>query len=202
MPYPQRQQELLTAMGIVPWVQRGSDSSTLDVVGSVGNSIASAESVSQDEIGIADRPLCALAKGVAIGNVSAPLLVVVETAELIVTTPLAGDAAQLFEQMMRSIDVTRAAVCQCAISTNSASVANESETLSSLVSLERAVGLVLTHEIDDNEDPSAHAFDLVIDGRNPLPMWRIPHPDLLLAQPLRKRQAWQILKAVRRALSP
>ena len=219
MSYTRRQQQLLTAMGFVPWVQRGSGGSTqdaqpnghtdadvdVDLAADVPLQGAANSSVAQVSDGaptFASRPLCSLANGFSIGHTEAPLLVVVETHELLVTAPLVGDAAQLFEQMMRSIDVTRGSVCQCAVPAG-ANVAEPGQaTVSSLVSIHRAAGILLTHEFEDVETASAHVMTLPVAGRNALPMWRIPHPDILLTQPLKKRQAWQALKAVRQILQP
>jgi len=183
MPYTERQQQMLNAMGIVPWIKRD------DAVVESGTTFA-------------DRPLRALASGISIGHTQAPLLVIVESDENPMSAPLAGDAAQLFEQMMRSIDITRGSVCQCCIASTTALDIPGKDTIASQVSIDRLAGIVLTHEIDDNEQASAHAFQLQLPDRNALPMWRIPHPDILLTHPLRKRQAWQALKAVRQILLP
>lgn len=214
MPYTRRQQQLLTAMGIVPWVLRdGASDLAAQVIGHpvadcpvdvpLEGAVESAVDRTSDRLlAFASRPLCSLVNGFSIGHAEAPLLVVVETHELLVTAPLTGDAAQLFEQMMRSIDVTRGAVCQCAVPANANNAEFGQATVSSLVSLHCAAGILLSHDIDDVEDASAHAFSLPVAGRNDLPMWRIPHPDILLSHPLKKRQAWQALKAVRQRLLP
>ena len=219
MSYTQRQQQLLKAMGFVPWVQRESstalaakdvqhlvDSSVLeqsiDVTAANGGPEAEIAPALADTSAFASRPLCALANGFSIGHAQAPLLVVVETTDMSLKAPLTGDAAQLFEQMMRSIDVTRGSVCQCAVLADGGEAESGQATVSSLVSTQLVAGLLLCHEIDDLEAASAHAFSLPLAGRNALPMWRIPHPDILLTQPLKKRQAWQALKAVRQILRP
>ncbi len=197
MPYTERQQQMLNAMGIVPWVQRD------DVPrNEVPRDEEPNEGVADTGLTFADRPLRALASGISIGHAQAPLLVIVESDESPLTAPLSGDAAQLFEQMMRSIDITRSSVCQCCIASSITSDIPGQDTIASQVSIDRLAGIVLTHEIDDNEQASAHASLLQLPGRNALPMWRIPHPDILLMHPLRKRQAWQALKAVRQILAP
>ena len=218
MSYTQRQQQLLKAMGFVPWVQREASSAPV-VTGSPQAVAVSAERqaidlaviaanevdiahAAADESTIASRPLCSLANGFSIGHAQAPLLVVVETSDSNIKAPLEGDAAQLFEQMMRSIDVTRGLVCQCAVLAEAKQVESGQATVLSLVSSHVTAGLVLCHDIDDVEAASAHAFSLTFAERNALPMWRIPHPDILLTQPLKKRQAWQALKAVRQVLRP
>ena len=218
MSYTQRQQQLLKAMGFVPWVQRESstapavkdlqhpvagtaDERSVDVAAHGGNEAEIAH-VLANASAFASRPLCALANGFSIGHAQAPLLVVVETHDLNLKAPLTGDAAQLFEQMMRSIDVTRGLVCQCAVLAEAKQVESGQATVLSLVSSHVTAGLVLCHDIDDVEAASAHAFSLAFAERNALPMWRIPHPDILLTQPLKKRQAWQALKAVRQVLRP
>ncbi len=218
MSYTQRQQQLLTAMGFVPWElrERRSDSvsEVLEHPAAGSSDKQSGELAVQDSIesdttqdsesapAFASRPLCSLTNGFSIGHAQAPLLVVVETHDVNVQAPLSGDSAQLFEQMMRSIDVTRGSVCQCAVPVHAREAESGHATVLSLVSPEHAAGLLLCHEIDDNEAASAHAFSLALVGRNALPMWRIPHPDILLTHPYKKRQAWQALKAVRQILRP
>ena len=115
MSYTQRQQQLLKAMGFVPWVQREASSAPV-VTGSPQAVAVSAERqaidlaviaanevdiahAAADVATIASRPLCSLANGFSIGHAQAPLLVVVETSDSNIKAPLEGDAAQLFEQM-------------------------------------------------------------------------------------------------------
>jgi hypothetical protein len=58
--------------------------------------------------------------------------------------------------------------------------------------------LLLQENIGKSEVAADHQFAF---GSVSLPAWRLPHPALLLSDPILKRQAWQILKAVRRVLA-
>ena len=89
--------------------------------------------------------------------------------------PLTGDAAQLFEQMMRSIDVTRGSVCQCAVLADGSEAESGQATVSSLVSSQLAAGLLLCHEIDDLEArlPMLSLYRLLGETRCPCGVFRI-----------------------------
>ena len=146
MSFTERQQQCLEAMGIVPWVLRSSDyqevesdrrpePSAVSANNDLSAPTAGAVPVDLDELG-AWLPGQALAnfgyKGAVhttLGHPDAPVLVVVHHSSSFQQTdnpspadqfnagpPLNGDAAQLFELMLRAIDLGRADVRQCSLS--------------------------------------------------------------------------------------
>lgn len=128
-----------------------------------------------------------------IGRDDAPLLVVVER-EPAETLPLDGDAAELFERMLGAIGRTRRDTCQCVLA---AAPATDGDTVSSLAGPERPVTLVLVRELDGALDaPGCRLPGDPFGGG----AWCLPHPEVLLAEPAAKRQAWLVLKAVRQHL--
>ena len=130
-----------------------------------------------------------------VGRDDAPLLVVVERAVPGEAPPLAGEAAALFERMLGAIGLSRRATCQCALASDPRP--GEGDTVGALGSPARRATLVLLQSLDGALDADGCRLEGSGLGRA---AWMLPHPDLLLAEPARKAQAWQVLKALRRHL--
>ena len=127
--------------------------------------------------------------------------------------PLTQDCASLLNQMMRAIDLPAAAIRQCVMRSredNETAPETAPETAKQLPKqLEKrgqglevvvtptvkAVLVLDTAELwlDDDKD-----YELL--PGSSLPMWRIPHPRILLAETSLKRRAWKNLKALKQAL--
>lgn len=128
-----------------------------------------------------------------IGRDDAPLLVIIERAAA-ETPPLGGEAAELFERMLEAIGRSRRDTCQCVLA---GMPQPDGDTVATLAGPHRRATLVLLQELDAALDAAACRLP-----GNPLggPAWCLPHPERLLAEPLGKRQAWLVLKALRRHL--
>lgn len=116
--------------------------------------------------------------------------------------PLAGDAAQLFELMMRSIGLGRSDVRQCALASGGVAahdLGSVEQSVSTACTPHTRVILVLL-AMEDSLEVSADAHHCRL-ARSQLPVWRIAHPDMLLQENHRKRQAWQALKALQHYLA-
>lgn len=141
------------------------------------------------------------ANAVCIGSERASLLVVCLHPERDVQSPLSAQSTQLFDLMMSSIEVPRTEFRQCAISTHAqTSSPHNSETVcleDMLLAQTRAI-LIL------DSRPAAFTNDDVVNKSllpgSSLPLWRTPHPELLLARPILKRCAWESLKDLKRTL--
>jgi hypothetical protein len=140
-----------------------------------------------------------------VGQPEAPLLIVVEPAELTDsvqsahTTPFNAEAAQLFDLMMRAINVTLGQRKLCHLSfVVDASDATETAYVMDLCVPQTKAVLLLVQDWDSLTAPVADHFRL---DQPPLPVWRIPHPDLLLEFNQLKRQAWTSLQALQSVLS-
>ena len=121
--------------------------------------------------------------------------------------PLAQDCESLLNQMMRAIELPAAAFRQCVIRSPGD---NEtvSETAPAIPFDRRGEGLeaVITPTVkavlvlDDVEQwHDADMNDAPLPG-SALPVWRIPHPRILLIDTSLKRRAWENLKALKQAL--
>ncbi len=145
-----------------------------------------------------------------LGSREASVLVVVQppaASPKVAELPLNNQETQLFELMLRAIGLTRKDTLQCILQTNDegavasgieAGGARSSETVETLSGNSVRTVLLLQKNIGNSEVASDHQFAF---GSASLPAWRLPHPALLLSDPIQKRQAWQILKAVRRVLA-
>ena len=194
MPFSSRQMHCMQAMGLVPWVSEGVP---LSAPVSAPVSITDMETDTPVESLGAWLQVQTLASNAEPSLSNAPLLVVVESiaAESAESQPagqsvLTGEAAQLFDLMMRSINLKRGDVRQCLLAGTQGPTVAQSCTVQT-----RAV-LFLSASHPD----SAQGFAGELPSSSH-PVWRIPHPELLLAQPLHKRQAWESLKQVQKLLA-
>ena len=136
-----------------------------------------------------------------LGAAAASVLVIVQqTGSQRATAALEGDSARLFALMLRSIQLTARDTRQCIVATEPLANPDISVAGVACTPQTRAVLLLMDpwpYDIADI-DADGHA------GRLPgveLPLWRIAHPQLLLEQPLLKRQSWQVLKSVQSVLT-
>ena len=226
--FSERQQRCLEAMGIVPWVSRNPEPEaavdralepviTTDdhMAESLGQIIDSphvaATFLPSDLQGLGlwlpRQPLANFGyKGAVhtvLGHPEASVLVVVQRHRQGVSElPLSGDAAQLFELMMRSIDLGRSDVRQCALADNAGPSDSQQTVFQSVgdACTPQTRAILLLSWLEVNNDPSADAHHCRL-AQSQLPVWRISHPDLLLQENQRKRQAWQVMKALQHYLA-
>jgi len=212
MRYTDRQVQCLEAMGLVPWVKRHAVNST--EANTDATTLAPAESIASVEVpsratsirgsdindpqfsgtGLAHRRL--IADPAPVGSTPAPrVLVLIDTVDLSVS--LSPTAAALLDAMLKAIDLDRRTTrwLHC--------VPGEAAQTGTAVSWLDAVkgvslAIVLSPEITDSNTGSDNQIELPESG---LRAYRLAHPERLLAQPTLKRQAWDILKAVRQDLA-
>lgn len=136
------------------------------------------------------------------GPDDASLVVLVESGSEVGQQPLEGDAARLFDMMMRAIKITRQQLRICAIAAEGArdERAADQPTLSDICNPQTKAVLLLVQRWDTSDDRATSHDDTVRLAAPPCPMWRIPHPDILLSRNQLKRQAWQSLQALQRVL--
>lgn len=140
-----------------------------------------------------------------VGHLEAPLLVIADSVtpagsvQAPLSTPFNAEAAQLFDLMMRAINVTlgQRKMCYLSNETNTADAIKAEQVQDLCVAQTKAV-LLLTHDWNRLATPVADHFRL---DQPPLPVWRIPHPDVLLEFNQLKRQAWSSLQALQSVLS-
>jgi uracil-DNA glycosylase len=131
-----------------------------------------------------------------LGNRDAQVLAIFETpAQSAAGLPLENSDSQLFDAMLQAIGLARRDVCLCVLT---AVAGSATTTVSDLDLTQRRAMLLFVAELDTAEDERLHRFTASVHGT---PGWRLPHPALLLREPLRKRQAWNVLKAVRAAVA-
>lgn len=118
--------------------------------------------------------------------------------------PMSGECMQLFDLMMRSIGVARNNFRLCEVSHQK--LATNSRSVASLITPQTKAVLLLDGSMttcgSSSQDSSEAARDSC--ARLPtsqLPVWRIPHPGLLLSTPSLKRGAWENLKALRQVIA-
>ena len=125
--------------------------------------------------------------------------------------PLAQDCASLLNQMMRAIEMPAATIRQCLIRSpgnNETAAETASEEASAIPFERRGQGLevVITPSVKavlvlDIGEQWEHADrDYALLPGSSLPVWRIPHPRILLNNTSLKRHAWENLKALKQAL--
>jgi hypothetical protein len=113
--------------------------------------------------------------------------------------PLSSECASLFDLMIRAIDLPRTAVRQCVVSRTSAlQQTSDWQSFDNLLSPHVRAILVL-ELLDIWENTSVDSDAATLPGCA-LPMWRIPHPQILLDNPSLKRRAWESLKCLKKLL--
>lgn len=135
------------------------------------------------------------------GSEQAALLVVCVQAADSSSLPLSRESTQLFDLMMRAIEMPRTGFRQCAVpAVASAHASDTSQTvyLDDIFTPQTRAVLVLD-PIDTSASEASNAHTVLLPTSS-LPLWRVPHPDLLLRAPALKRQAWEALKGLRRVL--
>lgn len=137
------------------------------------------------------------------GNARARLLVVIERErdQAADQPPLVGEPASLFQLMLRSIGLERDDVSLCVAAAESAATDPCPDAVPVLTVgelLDRAGGARrrLVQLVQDWTEDAA-TQDLAADSGS----FKLPHPALLLVRPMLKREAWSVLKAVRRELA-
>ncbi|MFT5893303.1 MAG: hypothetical protein ACI8VW_000168 [bacterium] len=140
-----------------------------------------------------------------VGQPEAPLLIIVDSTKSpdVVQPPAASpfnaEAAQLFDLMMRAIKVTLGQRKLCHLAReNSVPGATKGACVLDLCVPQTKAILLLVQDWNSFTAPVPDHFRL---DQPPLPVWRIPHPDLLLEFNQLKRQAWKSLQALQSVLS-
>ncbi len=214
MRFSARQQECLEAMGIVPWVSRyAAEVAEAEVAEvavaaftpAVAVSMQPPESAARLGEWLLSRALVPIhyrgSEFPVLGASDATVLVIVEqTGSQAATAALEGDSARLFELMLRSIQLTGRDTRQCIVSTEPAAGPDLSVAGAACTPQTRAVLLLMDPWPFDITDTDVEQHIGRLPGSE-LPMWRIAHPKLLLAQPLLKRQSWQVLKSLQSVLT-
>lgn len=149
-----------------------------------------------------------------IGVDTAPLMVVCSAFDAIdepepsqsVDKPMTAECTQLFDLMMRSIGMARNNIRLCTASQQT-SITDARSVASLLTPQTRAVLLLDASMASSGASGAAFSESIERDTDSArllpsqLPVWRIPHPELLLRTPSLKRLAWQNLKALRQAIA-
>lgn len=230
MPYTQNQIRALTGMGIVPWIERSnvpSEVTPIDLLVDVDIEPAVravVESAVQPAIP-PDQPPQVLAPMVVadmqtnlmqtplveipfrgqrcsqLGKADAPLLILVEaTSQQQSQYPFEPTDAKLFDDMLRAIAWRRQDVCLAVLPpANQADLAivEDGPNVAQLCKPHRDAVLLFRHALVETLDPDEL---LVPMERASMLAWQLPHPALLRESPMRKRQAWNVLKAARARL--
>lgn len=206
-------------MGIVPWVSRHAVevAEVADVAEvalsepALNNEVAARPPEAVAELGqwVSSRALVPIhfrgSEFPVLGAAEASVLVIVEQAgSQPATAALEGDSARLFALMLRSIQLTARNTRQCIVSTEPVTHPDISVTGVACTPQTRAVLLLMNPWPFDTTDIDVerHSGRLQVRPQGlELPLWRIAHPQLLLEQPLLKRQSWQVLKSLQSILS-
>ncbi len=215
MPFSSRQLLSMQVMGLVPWVERTSLTTPVSAEVTIATKATAITAASEYEspgsvsLNAIEQCLPTLTlrginyRGAAqswIGTELAPVLVLIESAEnaLAADLPFVAAEARMFDEMMRAIDLTRRDLCIGVL----AKPSNSNDLSTAVVATgnlpERQVILLFCQTLDVSDDASQHRFEI---PGSQATGWRLPHPALMQQQAARKRQAWNVLKAVRATLA-
>jgi len=190
MPFTARHQQYLEAMGLVPWVSRAEQAEAVEP-----------PTMSSGAILLENRAVIhAELQGVEAlihGTDSASLLLVFEQTGDSNRLALADSENRLLLDMLRAIGLGEKDVSRCLVAQ---SLPEEPiRTLLTAVQPNHKAVLALVGPESDTASDEAEASEVAIDDLM-VPVWELPHPSWIQAQPALKRRAWNILKAVKAVL--
>lgn|GEM_PF-3111721 len=213
--YTSRQLDVMQRMGLVPWVRRQSSVSALQPAADV-TEVAHAR-VTDDSPGA--RVLLPFESGgqmvTHVGPSEARLLVVAESGEAsagaALSAALSPEAHNLLILMLRAIELTRNDFALCLVGSSVASPAadpapagNErvgnNGRVADLLGPSQSAVLWLSHNAASDSEGQVAQCDFSTAG-SVVPWFWVTHPERLLAKPLEKRGAWQVLKDLRAKLA-
>jgi len=207
MPYTSSQLRCLRGMGLVPWVERAY-ADELPLVQEINEPDTFPEASVTPENFLRSTLVEIPFRGqhtTQLGNTDSQLLVFVEAKSMQQDQyPFEANDARLFDDMLRAIHWRRQDVClavlppsdsQLEVTTDNSGI--ESECAADLLKTHRDVVLVFTHRVPE----TLNADDMQLSLNRPGTLaWQLPHPALLQDEPIRKRQAWNVLKLARNHL--
>gem|GEM_PF-6270512 len=215
----------MQAIGLVPWVRRGTsqqlqaETAQGDVVVASHEALtttqqsAPASSVapqSQASVQASAQSLGELTAWVS-GGLDSAVLLVFDTRDDGTSWPLSKADDALLDGMLRAIGLSKSTVCSCAIggdpSDSASGDPSQGQSLASLCDAPRQYCLVFGSTLTGNEI-SEDALEPVsisqssVDGAPVFTLggWQLPTLAALRAAPQRKRQAWITLKQLRSSL--
>ncbi len=204
MMYTARQLHCLDAMGMVPWVPR-SHTRELPLDNTAVNeplaNVSMPVELDKLQAWLGQQPLASFVVAGRARSVTGPedaaLLVVVQPDQGLTQQALDGDASRLFDLMMRAIGLSRQTLRLGCLSSEPG---DDDVLVSDVCNHNTKAVLLMQQNWDvDNKNFSTDAEPGTLAFTH-APLWRIPHPDVLLRHNRLKRHAWQALKALQRVL--
>lgn len=221
MPYSERQRALLQAMGLVPWVDKhaltpgasdpvleAADTKAHTTVDTASDSAGNAYKTTNSEAAVGSRKVFLL-ETVFRGNKAflhpgsdaASVLIVMEQSA--VTTggdlQLPPEQERLLTDMLKAIQLDNQHVVRALMADEGSVPVEMNQDLGPALtpSIQSVIRLVLStaETQSDSEQESRWALP-----GTELPAWNLPHPVRILEQPVLKRRAWNVLKAVKSAV--
>lgn len=200
MAFTPRQIHCLHAMGITPWVQK----SVLKQVERSGYASLAQRLRSQPLLTFTARGM----QMSSLGPSSAALLIVNAVKNHSEeNTPLGTQATELFDLMMRAIELSKSHYRLCAITEqyHDAPIAETTASASSLCNSQTRAIVFLDPSCEpdkllDSAEDAAENIDYLPLESSSVPIWHLIHPELLLEKPQYKRQAWETLKQLKLSL--
>lgn len=216
-------------MGIVPWVAKQNSfaeqlndtgvETTTSVTAVVQSSDETAQitvppdSLDDLKLWLPQQPLRSMLGRIGpqpySGVEDAPLLVVTQSDEQDahdepLRTPFTAESSQLFELMMRAIAMPIAKRKLCVLRGPGSSAASSHSVegnglFEQQLHVQTRAVLLLVNRWDALDGLATDQHHVRLD-HSALPLWRIPHPDLLIQRTALKRQAWLSLQALQSAL--
>ncbi len=192
------QLQVMSAMGLVPWIQRGITASEGVPVGAPSSPVVAAVTpvskrpVVVEPLDLMARPVQMLKPASGLARV---LVLVDRVSDSEVGSAWGVDQARLLSLMLQSIHV-RDDEYALATLAGRADTIGAGRTVRDLVEPGLAAVLLLSHDIEPRQPVDECRSVLAANGRE-LAGFQVHHPDILLQQPAEKRLAWETLKQLR-----
>lgn len=213
MPYSERQRALLQAMGLVPWVGKHAvtphvSNAILETANTPADATVKAHKTTNSQAAVGSRKVFLL-ETVFRGNKAflhpgsgaASVLIVMEQSAV---TPgedlqLPPEQERLLTDMLKAIQLDNRQVVRALMADEgSVPVEINQDLVPALTpTIQAVIRLVLSKA--DMQGDSEQESRWALPGTD-LPAWNLPHPVRILEQPVLKRRAWNVLKAVKSAV--
>lgn len=217
MPFSVEHKHYLEAMGMVPWIHRDAHGANVaDVADVAAVSDHAVEPVLEGGI---EKSSCVFGENQLLESCcrgvkarlhttgqepdDVPVLLVFDAtlAQLASSNEASIDLEpsdeRLLLDMLKAIELAPSSVARCLV--NQTADTDQAATLQAHISAGTKAVLHLVTEADDITDDEEASSR--IDAPNlSVPVWRLPHPVWIKRQPVLKRRAWNVLKAVKHSL--
>ncbi len=204
MPYSERQRALLQAMGLVPWIdKRALTLSAVPVPAEPVPAVApsTAQKTGSKKLFLLETVFRGNKAFLHPGSAAASVLVLLEQRDITAGSDLQlpQEQERLLTDMLKAIELGPEHVVRALMADEGTAPVDMNQELSQALTptIQVVVRLVMSSAKSHGDSEAESRWKL---PGSPVAAWNLPHPAQILEQPVLKRRAWNVLKAVKGTL--